>query len=247
MPATVKNLLPLNPTYGKNKMLLDTAIASEAANKCGDDRSIIMAFPQGSVIVVADGAGGSAGATDASTLLVDFARSHINENGFPETDLDCCALLHRADLAIRDDGQAGETTGVVVAVIPDALFGASVGDSGAWLILAQETYDLTGAQSRKPLLGTGESMPEPFNAELDGGVLIVATDGLWNYVNQDILCVLVRTPGASSTEIAAQLVASVRLSIGSLQDDVCVVVCRRSLDQEGPIGNAGVAGMRPKG
>ena len=54
--------------------------------------------------------------------------------------------------------QAG-VVGVVVEVVGSILLGASIGDSGAWLIDGSRIVDLTANQRRKPLLGSGYAHP----------------------------------------------------------------------------------------
>ena len=105
----------------------------------------------------------------------------------------------------------------------DRVRGASVGDSAAWLISpAGEMADLTVHQRRKPLIGSGEALPVEFEAELRGGRLLLATDGLTKYVTAERICALA-TKG-SVVKAADSLTACVRLPSGGLQDDVAVVI-----------------------
>jgi hypothetical protein len=72
-----------------------------------------------------------------------------------------------------------ENTAVILTV--DAtITGASVGDSGAWLLRDSRIVDLTAGQRRKPLVGRGcapfRIEPIPFD-----GTLLVASDGLFAY------------------------------------------------------------------
>jgi hypothetical protein len=84
--------------------------------------------------------------------------------------------IARADL--------GQTTAVVLAITGRRVVGASVGDSEAWLVDPEgEFLALTAAQSRKPLLVSGAAMPIPFRRKNEGGVLVVATDGLFKYTD----------------------------------------------------------------
>ncbi len=95
----------------------------------------------------------------------------------------CCSLLRQIDYRVG----VGESTGVVLAVSPDGIYGASVGDSEAWLIHGGELIDLTRDQVRKPLLGSGASEPVGFSRDSYRGMLIVATDGFCKNVNRETL------------------------------------------------------------
>ena len=81
--------------------------------------------------------------------------------------------------------------------------GASVGDSGAWLIGRDGWEDLTEGQVRKPLLGSGVAEAVGF-ASAFGGTLLVATDGLLKYAAASRLVSLARN-GELET-VAAELV-----------------------------------------
>jgi len=85
----------------------------------------------------------------------------------------------------------GQSTAVVVDLRADAISGASVGDSRAWIIHDCELIDLTTNQIRKPLLGSGEAQPVSFSFGPLIGTLIVATDGFCNYVKRDQLTRLI--------------------------------------------------------
>jgi serine/threonine protein phosphatase PrpC len=120
--------------------------------------------------------------------------------------------------------QIGESTAVLAVVSNGVIQGASVGDSVALLVGTRELHDLTGAQPRKPLLGSGEAVPVEFGAELRGRTLILATDGLHKYWRRgDAHRALTAGDAAVSLRL---LVESVRLPGGSLQDDVGIVLIR---------------------
>jgi serine/threonine protein phosphatase PrpC len=104
--------------------------------------------------------------------------------------------------------------------------GASVGDSEAWLILAQGCHALTARQRRKPMLGTGAAVPVSFCMPWAEGTLLLGSDGLFKYALADTIGEVARggTPGAACDA----LVDLVRLPSGKLQDDIAVVVCRLS-------------------
>jgi serine/threonine protein phosphatase PrpC len=165
------------------------------------------------VIVLADGAGGSGNGALAARAIVDAVAG--------ATSRDWCALL--ADLD-RDPDRMGHAESTAVILTLDAtITGASVGDSGAWLLRDSRIVDLTAGQRRKPLVGRGcvpfRIEPIPFD-----GTLLVASDGLFAYAKpRDI----VRIAEGLDLAVATQaLVDLVRLPDGALQDDVAVVLCR---------------------
>jgi len=100
--------------------------------------------------------------------------------------------------------------------------GASVGDSGAWLLTPPDFVDLTEDQNRKPLLGSGLAKPVAFGPYSISGRLLVASDGLFKYVACERIRELATTLPLAST--AGALVDAARLPSGALQDDVAVIV-----------------------
>ena len=185
------------------------AMAIASVRGAGQDRAQVV----DDVIVLADGAGGSGNGALAAQAIVDAVTG--------ATTRDWCALL--ADLD-RDPNRLGhaESTAVILTV-GAAISGASVGDSGAWLVRESRIVDLTTGQRRTPLVGRG-CVPfrvEPIDFE---GTLLVASDGLFAYAKpRDI----VRIAEGPDLVMAAQaLVDLVRLPDGALQDDVAVVLCR---------------------
>ncbi len=102
------------------------------------------------------------------------------------------------------------------------VWGASVGDSGAWLITASSVLDLTQDQRRKPLLGTGAAMPVGFGEVPFTGRLLLGSDGLFKYVRHEHIRDLVRS--LAPMEAAAALIEAARLPSGGLQDDIAVIV-----------------------
>ena len=111
---------------------------------------------------------------------------------------------------------------------PHGVAGASVGDSGAWLIGADGSIDLTKSQIRKPGLGTGMAMPIPFHHRKPPvATLLVATDGLLKYASPQQICEKVRADTTTIDALPHALIDLVRMPSGGLQDDVAVAVARR--------------------
>ena len=193
----------------------------------GHDRVDALVSGQACVLAIADGMGGRSGAAEAAQVWIDVVRGATQEPArWADTDywLD---LMARADRAIRDDPRAGETTAVVAVMTAAGLFGASVGDSGAWLIGDDAYEDLSKSQIHKPGLGTGMATPVPFyRKKPPAGTLLVATDGLLKYSWPEKICATVRAT-ESVNALPKALIDLVRMPRGGLQDDVAVAVARR--------------------
>lgn len=171
----------------------------------------------GLVIALADGAGGTRNGAIAAQAIVDAV-------GAAPLDSDWPRLLSALD---RDGARLGhgQSTAVVLSISTAAISGASVGDSGAWLITEADVIDLTEGQARKPLVGNGCTPFVVTAPPIGSGTLLVASDGLFRYAKQsDIVRV---ASGPDLQEAARALVELVRLPSGELQDDVAIVLCRQ--------------------
>jgi serine/threonine protein phosphatase PrpC len=125
---------------------------------------------------------------------------------------------------IDKNGAGGQCALVVVAVKGAKLVGASAGDCGAWLI-TEKVVKLTEHQIRKPLVGSGQAVAIAFEADF-AGTLLLASDGLFNYVQPELIVACARK---ADLQAAAEALANLpRLRSGKLPDDVSVVLCRMS-------------------
>jgi serine/threonine protein phosphatase PrpC len=198
---------------------LSWAVEIVAQRGTGQDRAAVIEVEGGVVIVVADGAGGTGNGGGAAQAVVDAVRAAAA--GAPSWE----EVLERCD---EDHGAlgGGQTTAVVVEIRGEHVHGASVGDSGAWIVGGASTRDLTCRQERKPLIGDG-GVPAYLRGELRAReTLLVASDGLLRFSSRaDIARIAM---GQDVAAAARALVALVRLPDGELQDDVAVVLCRRS-------------------
>jgi PPM family protein phosphatase len=152
------------------------------------------------VVVVADGAGGTSGGEVAAVAVVEAVRRWFNENG---SLLDPAALKQvLLEVGERLEGESvGQTTAIVVATDGSAVSGASVGDSEAWLIGADDLRDLSAGQPRKPSLGGGSVNPRTFKEQMQpGDTLLVATDGITKYVRAERICTVVRRADLSADD-----------------------------------------------
>ncbi|MCA9249992.1 MAG: protein phosphatase 2C domain-containing protein [Phycisphaerales bacterium] len=191
------------------------------ANAQGADRTFISQTPNGHVFVVADGAGGVAGGSHAATQCVSFVQNIVVANLLRD-EVYWVEALTRLDEAMLRDRSAGESTCIVIEVRDGVCFGTCVGDSRAVHFDGDEAVDLTFQQSRKPLLGSGDAVLRPIRFDLKAGRLVLATDGLWKYaLRNDILTVL---DSGDWESLPGQLVDSVRLPSGNLQDDVGIII-----------------------
>jgi PPM family protein phosphatase len=198
-------------------------LLTAAGNTVNQDRGLIIHDGQRVVLCVADGAGGRSGGEEAAIMAVEL----IRENVSLMTNADSCAgLLRKLDASIANDPVAGETTCALAVVTAEDIFGASVGDSGVWLIPGGLAHvELTQAQQRKPFIGSGSAWPVPFHFEKEEvGGLLLATDGLLKYTSAERI---VRTYRDFPVEAAAkQLINQVRYPSGALPDDVTLILAK---------------------
>ena len=116
---------------------------------------------------------------------------------------------------------------LVAVVWNGSITGASVGDSGAWILTAENVVDLTQRQVRKPLMGSGVAVAVPFGpVEFDKGRLLLGSDGLLKYTSRR----RIQQVGLSGPleDAAKALINAVRLRSGALQDDTAVILCECS-------------------
>src|SRR5436190_15767787 len=146
----------------------------------GEDRVVTKRTDTGFLIVVADGAGGTGGGAAAAQAVCDGAIA-VFEDAEPTS---WAQHLRSLDALLATVGTGGLSTAVVLHIDGTMVAGASVGDSGAWLISDGEVIDLTERQVRKPLLGTGKAEPVSIGPFQLIGRLLVGTDGLFKYAPQ---------------------------------------------------------------
>jgi len=192
-----------------------------AANSGGQDRIAVQNDGDRLVFTLADGAGGRSGGAEAADLAITLVRERMGSLAAPE---DCEKLLSEIDRMVSSDKIAGETTAVMVVVSPKMVFGASVGDSGAWILNGSNVDELTQHQMRKPFIGTGGSFPVGFMRNALAGTLLVATDGLLKYTSRETIAA---TFGKLNLrELPEALVKLVRYPSGNLPDDIAIGLCR---------------------
>jgi PPM family protein phosphatase len=197
--------------------MFETASTTESYQDVCQDRVAVVSESGRTVIVVADGAGGAgAGDQAAETVVAEIRRDYANM----DSPAQWCDFLRQVDCRIG----SGESTAVVVDLRSNRVFGASVGDSQAWVVNGSDIKVLTSHQQRKPLLGSGESVPVGFESGALDGLMIVATDGFCNYVKREDMVKLI--PYEDFAVLPKRLVDLVRLRSGALNDDVGIAICR---------------------
>ena len=184
-------------------------------------RARVVEVENGLVIALADGAGGTGNGALAADALV---RAIEGETTLPDGDR-CAALIENLDAEPQRLAR-GQSTAVILGV-GTQIVGASVGDSGAWLLRGSEVVDLTSGQIRKPLVGDG-CATVPIGPLLFEGTLLVASDGLFRYAKRADIARVIEDATAFEERglatAAAALIELVHLPNGELQDDVAIVL-----------------------
>lgn len=201
---------------------MQPTLLTAAGNPANQDRGLIVHDGSRILLCVADGAGGRGGGAEAASMAVELVR----QSASLMTNADSCAeMLRKVDLAVAKDSIVGETTCALAVVTPDELFGASVGDSGVWMIPTNGAHiGLTDAQQRKPFIGSASAWPVPFRYSRRAGSILLTTDGLLKYTSAERIIAVCRE---HPTDVAAQrLIELVRYQSGALPDDVTVILSR---------------------
>jgi PPM family protein phosphatase len=187
------------------------AVAIEHCTEAGQDRATVVHSLHGLIIALADGAGGTSNGAQAADAVIKAVQE--------SPALDPAILLYELDDPNRLGN--GETTAVILSVSSEIVAGASVGDSGAWLIAADGVVDLTRAQHRKPLVGGGCTPFAFTNALPPGSTVLIASDGLFRYAKPSEMARAARK--TTLDRAATALIDLARLPSGGLQDDISIV------------------------
>ena len=187
-----------------------------------EDRGLVISDGPRTILCVADGAGGLSGAAEAATAATEFLRANVTLLSNGEA---CVDLLRQMDIAVSKNPVAGLTTFALAVIVPGQIYGASVGDSGIWLIPPDGTpIDLTARQQRKPFIGSGNAWPVGFRQIDPCGTLLLATDGLLKYAPASRIIETCRqNPPASA---APQLIELVKYPSGNFSDDVTIILAK---------------------
>ena len=187
----------------------------------GDDSLELLQLDDCILFCIADGAGGSAGAKEASKLVTQAAKELIMLQEFTNPD-DFEGFLRKLDLEVSTNPSCGETTAIVGTIKGDVVVGASCGDSEAWIYSEKFDYELTGLQYNKPLIGSRKATPIGFGP-LECSNLVIGSDGLFKYADRNQIKEHVMSKVAKSEDIAALA----KKETGELQDDISVILLQR--------------------
>lgn len=167
------------------------------------------------IAIVCDGVSNSG----KGSIAADIAIRELSRQGL-ERSVDWDRDLLAADQLIGSEAPGGETSCVALDVSEAGeIHGASVGDSGAWLVHDNGLIsELTVRQDHRKL-GSGSVHPVQFSSQLTGR-LVLGSGGLVRNVQP-----------AGLLRLAAHgvdaLVDDARLKDGSLPDDVAVVLIEK--------------------
>jgi serine/threonine protein phosphatase PrpC len=202
------------------------ATATCAAQTRCDDHVSVTRRDDGLVLALADGAGNDSNGGELARWLVEQVQSRATAaKKLPNADV-LARWCEELDQEWFKTGRSGESTLVVASLDGAKVQGASVGDSGAWMVHSGSYDELTGEQRRRPLLGQGRATIMAFGPVQLMGVLLLATDGLLKYAPEQKIQHL--ATDANVSVAAARLTDVVRTASGTLHDDVAVIVCRRA-------------------
>ena len=196
---------------------LETVTATESYRERCEDRVAVFTRDDRTVIVVADGAGGVGSGDFAAESVLREVEAELHRI---HSAAEWADALRQIDCRIS----SGESTAVIVDVRPYGIAGASVGDSEAWIIKDGKVVDLTVNQNRKPLVGSGDASPVSFLGSPLDGLLLVATDGFFNYVKRDRVLPMIAQSDFYS--IPRRCIEMVRLPSAALWDDIGIVAAR---------------------
>ena len=171
---------------------------------------------------VTDGQGGCPGGAKAAQLACETVIEAANESpsGFPVDPSFWRALFARVDHAVQADFDAGLTSLVAFCVKDGQVYGASCGDSAAYLCLARDyVKNLTSGQDKNPQIGSGMTSSAYFiSPTVKPWSLLVMTDGVWKYVGWDRIEEMLKRVWGE--ELKNELVAAGRLpGSGKYPDD----------------------------
>lgn len=202
------------------------ATATNAAAARCDDHVSVTRREDGLVLALADGAGNHSNGGPLAQWLVEQISARATEaKKLPNADV-LQRWCEELDASALSKFGGAESTLVVAALDGSRVQGASVGDSGAWMVHSGSYDELTGEQRRRPLLGNARATVMAFGPFTLQGVLMLATDGLLKYAPEQKIRHL--ATDANVSVAAARLVDVVRTASGTLNDDVAVIVCRKA-------------------
>ena len=194
-----------------------TAVRVMAAGVRGEDRAAVHEFPDSTIVVLADGAGGLSGGAEAADRIVAALAGP-----FPASPAVLRDALLDVDASLYLDSTAGSAACALLVVDATGVAGAVAGDVEVMRLGRDRVERLVGRREPKPLLGEGGCWPAVFAARRSATRLLACSDGLWKYVRPDAFLAAARE---IDVEAAADALANAaRLPGGALQDDLSLVL-----------------------
>jgi len=137
------------------------------------DRLSVLRDAHRTLIALADGTDSSQAAQTAAARTVDELARCFRNGALPEEPRDWVMVLEAIDHVVFSDGDASETSALVMLVHQGVVVGASVGDSLAYIVAPNgEAKPLTPQQHHQPRIGTGLAAPVGFGpTQLDGKLI----------------------------------------------------------------------------
>lgn len=202
-----------------NNYSIDTYL--EQSSKNGADALSIFYGEERVLICLADGAGGTSGAKEASMMVMNWTKENQKtlEKSITLESLE--EQVNLLDKMMYKTKNVGESTLVMVLLTDTQIMGVSVGDSKCWMFGKDFDHELSLMQHRKPLLGSGEAQPIGFCMEMMGTV-ILGSDGLFDYTSIE----KIKKECQNKNGTAKSLAMLAKESTGGFQDDISVVLIK---------------------
>ena len=138
------------------------------------DRLSVLRNAHCTLITLADGVDASKSAQTAAARAVNELARRFRNGALPDDPGDWVMVLEAIDHVVLGDGDAGETSTLVMLVRQGVVVGAPVGNSLAYVVGPSEGKArlLTPFPRRAPRIGTGLAEPAGFGpAALDGKLI----------------------------------------------------------------------------
>lgn len=182
------------------------------------------------LVAIADGQGGQPGGKAAAQLACKTILQAASQCR-PKRLLwkrNWKQLLIHTDQSLRVNVDAGFTTLIAFAVMPNQLCGAANGDSALMAVTPGEIKILSEGQMKNPPVGSGRASAFGFNLALPSPWTILAmTDGVWKFAGWDQIqnkALELHDPNA----IIESIRGAAAHILGALQDDFTLLVLREN-------------------
>jgi len=202
-----------------HKYSVDTYL--EQSSQHGADNLTVYYGEEQIVVCLADGAGGTSGAKEASSLIMQWVKENQKSLEQSITIERLEEQVNLLDKMMYKSKNVGESTFVMALITDTHIMGVSVGDSKCWMFGKDFDHELSLMQHRKPLLGSGNAQAIGFCMEMMGTV-VIGSDGLFDYTSIE----KIKKESQSKNATAKSLAMLAKESTGGLQDDVSVVLVK---------------------